>query len=81
MNSFKAIDVVYLHPDKTIETILVSNSKTEKAFYVYNYQGWFFRVFDNLLDVANFFNDSFETKVFFEDERKLSDYFKRLKLG
>ena len=79
MNSYKAIDVFYLRSDRTIETILVSNHKAEKVLFVYNYQGWFFRVFDNLLDLMNFFDDAFEPKIYFEDENKLGNYFKRLK--
>ncbi len=80
MNSFSAIDVFHLRPDKTIETILVSNKKAEKVLFVYNYQGWFFRVFDNVLDLLNFFNDAFEPKIYFEYENKLDNYFRRLKL-
>jgi hypothetical protein len=80
MNSYKAIDVFYLRSDRTIETILVSNTKAERVLFVYNYQGWFFRVFDNLLDLMNFFDDAFEPKIYFEDENKLGNYLSRLKL-
>ena len=80
MNSYKAIDVFYLRSDRTIETILVSNTKAERVIFVYNYQGWFFRVFDNLLDLINFFDDAFEPKIYFEDENKLGNYLSRLKL-
>jgi hypothetical protein len=80
MNSYKAIDVFYLRSDRTIETILVSNTKAERVLFVYNYQGWFFRVFDNLLDLINFFDDAFEPKIYFENEKKLGNYLSRLKI-
>jgi hypothetical protein len=79
MNSYKAIDVYHMRPDRTIETIQVSDKKNEKVLYVYNYQGLFFRVFDDLLDLINFFRDAFEPKVFFEDEHQLENYLKRLR--
>jgi hypothetical protein len=74
MNTLKAVDITYLRPDKTIETILVSNSTSEKTFWIYNYQGWFFRVFENLIDLIKFFDNAFEPKVFFEDEKELDQY-------
>ncbi len=80
MNSFSSINIIHLRSDRTIETILVSNKKAEKVLYVYNYQGWFFRVFDNVLDLMNFFDDNFEPKIYFEDENKLDNYFRQLKL-
>ncbi len=79
MNSYKAIDIYHLRPDRTIETILVSGTKNEKVLFVYNYQGLFFRVFDDLLDLINFFRDAFEPKIFFEDEHQLENYLKRLR--
>lgn len=48
MNSYTAIDVSYLRSDRTIETVLVTNAVTEKVFFVYNYEGYSFRVCENL---------------------------------
>lgn len=80
MNTVNLIDTNYLRSDRTIEIILLTNKKKEKLVYVYNYQGWFFRVFDNLMDIMNFFDDKFEPEIWFEDEKKLDNYLLRLKL-
>lgn len=76
-NSFKTIDVCYLYSNKTIETVLVSNTNREKLFYVYNYEGWFLRVFENILDLLMFFNNAFEPKIYFEDDNELDNYFRK----
>lgn len=80
MNNLEFIEVGYLRSDRTIEIILLTNKKKEKLVYVYNYQGWFFRVFDNLMDIMSFFDDKFEPEIWFEDEKKLDNYLLRLKL-
>lgn len=77
MNTFHAIEVDYLRPSRTIETILLENDKDRKILYVYNYEGWHFRVFNTVLDVVNFFDDKFEPEIQFEDENELDDYFRK----
>lgn len=74
MNAFQAINVDYLRPSRTIETILLENENYKKVLYVYNYEGWHFRVFDTMLDVIHFFDDKFEPEVEFEDENELNCY-------
>lgn len=74
MNIFQAIEVVYIRPSQTIETILVETKTDSKVLYVYNYEGWHFRVFNTILDVINFFDDKFEPEIQFEDEQELEDY-------
>ena len=74
MNTYRAINTFYLRPSRTIETILVSKGNVEKIFFVYNYEGWFFRVFENVLDLMNFFDDLFEPEVYFEVETELDNY-------
>lgn len=80
MNSLKLIDVVYIKQDKTIETILVSNSDKENIIFLYNYQGWFFRVFKSVLDLMLFFDEQFESKVCFDNEIELDNYLLNFKL-
>ena len=80
MNTINAIDIHYLRPNLTIEFVLLSNKDKERMIYIYNYQGWFFRVFDNLMDIMSFFDDKFEPEIWFEDEKKLDNYLLRLKL-
>ena len=74
MNTFQAINVEYLRPSRTIETILLENENYKKVLYVYNYEGWHFRVFNTMLDVIHFYDDKFEPEVEFEDENELDRY-------
>jgi hypothetical protein len=80
MNNYSAIDVSYIRPSKTIETILLKNATRERVLYVYNYEGWHFRVFNNILDVINFFDDKFEPEISFENENDLDEYFENINL-
>lgn len=61
MNSVKQIEVSYLRSNRTVETILLtdlSNSSRQKIVYVYNYEGYHYRVFDNLIELAKFLNNN-----------------------
>jgi hypothetical protein len=80
MNSFKIISTDYLRSSRTIETVLISNSTTEKKIWIYNYEGWFFRVFENLLDMMKFFDNTFEPKICFENEIELDKYLETVQL-
>ena len=67
MNTIQTISTEYLRASRTIETVLVTNTTTNKLFYIYNYEGWFYRVFNNLVDLINFFDDAFEPAIWFEE--------------
>ncbi len=74
MNTIQTISTEYLRASRTIETVLVTNTTTNKLFYIYNYEGWFYRVFNNLVDLINFFDDAFEPAIWFEEEAELDNY-------
>lgn len=74
MNTFQSIDVSYLHSNRTVETILLKNSRSEKTLYVYNYEGWHFRIFESIGDVLSFFNEEFVPTLSFENEKELETY-------
>lgn len=80
MNSFHTINIDYLKPSKTIETILVSNKKSEKVVFVYNYEGVSFRVFDNIFSIVQFFNSNTESKHHFESENELDKFLSTIEL-
>ncbi len=63
MNTIKAIDVSYLHPSRTIETVLLKNNLLEKVLYVYNLDGIKFWVFKSILDILNFFDDNIDLET------------------
>lgn len=57
MNYFSTINIEYLRPSRTIETALVSMGNLSKVFYVYNYEGNSFRLFENHLGLIQIFQD------------------------
>ncbi|MEO6830699.1 MAG: hypothetical protein ABI378_00640 [Chitinophagaceae bacterium] len=59
MNTIDAVQVDYLgRASRTLETILLTNEKKQqKIVYMYNYEGWHFRIFENVSELSNFLND------------------------
>lgn len=80
MNKFTAIDVSYLRPSRTIETILVSDSHSSRVFYVYNYEGYSFRIFNSLVKLVNFVNNESESNFHFNTENELDEFFSTVDL-
>ena len=61
MNSVEQIEVSYLRSNRTVETILLTDlndSSRQKIVYVYNYEGYHYRVFDNLIELTKFLNNN-----------------------
>lgn len=75
MNSIINIREIYLRSSRTIEKVLVSNIKSKKIFYVYNYEGYSYRVFENLSSIKAFFDKNIETKVHFNNEEQIETFF------
>lgn len=80
MNNYTAIDVSYIRPSRTIETILLENNGNQKVIYIYNYDGVHFRVFNFIFDILLFFDNKFEPEIYFENEQELGDYLANLNL-
>ncbi len=80
MNAFKVIETEYLRASRTIETIKVSNKMSCKLFYVYNFEGNSFRVFDSLLDLIEFFKRGTESKVHFACDSELDVYLSKVQI-
>jgi hypothetical protein len=81
MNTFISINTEYLSPSRTIEVVLVSNSKTKKMFYVYNFEGNSFSVFSNIIDLIQFFEVSSNACEHFDKDEELDSYFSKLILN
>lgn len=80
MNRIHALDTEYLRPDRTIETILVQQGDESKVFWIYNFEGIHFRVFEKLLDVHHFLNDATEAPYSFSNEEELDEFLWDLRL-
>lgn len=74
MNSFNSLDIEYLRPSRTIESVIVSNRVNSLIFFVYNYEGTSYRVFKNYFKLANFFKDKNEADYHFDTEEELDEF-------
>lgn len=62
---------IYLKPNITIESALIDSNK----YYVYNYQGVHYRVFDSLINLQKFIKKEHKTWIFeCNTENKLNKY-------
>lgn len=74
MNTISTLEVEYLKPNRTIETVSIKNGKLKKLLWIYNYEGTHFRVFDSLKEVIEFSNSSIEAKHSFDKENELDNF-------
>lgn len=57
MNSVDQVQVNYIRANITIETILLVDSVNptkRKVVYIYNYEGYHFRIFENVIELSKF---------------------------
>jgi len=81
MNTFTTINTEYLRPSRTIETILVSKVNSSKVFFLYNYEGTSFRLFENHMDLIHFFQDKSESDFYFNRECDVDSFLSSVKLN
>lgn len=75
MNTVVTLQTIYyFRSSRTIEKMLVSNKIRSKHFYVYNYDGYSFRLFETKREVSDFFNFNIESKYHFDTEQSLENY-------
>ncbi len=80
MNSIKTINIEYLKPSRTIETVIVSNKSLSRIYFIYNYDGNSFRVFENHLTLIKFFMNKTESSFHFNTEIELDDFLSEVKI-
>lgn len=81
MNTVTTVSTSYLRPSRTIETVLVSNDNFEKAFFIFNYEGYHFRLFYSLIDLLHFFQDNHvESDFHFSTEEDLDLFLSKIDL-
>ncbi len=75
MKIIKTIITIYFsRSSRTIETIMISDLNKTKFFYIYNYEGYSFRVFETKKAVSDFFNLNIESLIHFDNENNLDKY-------
>lgn len=71
LNTFIYCHTEYLRPSRTIETVYMSDGSTTKPFYVYNYEGYSFRVFERMVSLISFFESGVAEDYHFDTEEEL----------
>jgi hypothetical protein len=76
MNTITLLGTNYLRPNRTIESIILSNEKVKKFVFVYNYEGVHFRVFESILDAYKSESGDANTKLVaeFTQEKDLDNF-------
>jgi len=80
MNTFIYSHTEYLRPSRTIETVYMSDGSNSKTFYIYNYEGYSFRVFKDILGLISFFETGEEAITHFDTEEELDYFLERVSL-
>lgn len=78
MNKVIQIEAEYLRASRTIETIEVSFGSKVKIYFLYNYEGSHFRLFDSLISLIQFFESNIEPKLSFDKELELDAYLEKV---
>ena len=81
MNTFQAIHTEYLRPSRTIETVLISKGRLSQPFFIYNYEGNSFKVFENHVDLINFFQDKAKCDFEFGTDEELDCFLAEVKIA
>lgn len=81
MNTFQTINTEYLRASRTIETVLVSDGNWNKLFWIYNYEGYSFRVFISQMNLIDFFQNTIESAYHFSSENDLDIFLSKVKVS
>ncbi len=80
MNNFTTIDIDYVRGSRTIETTMVTSKNLSKVYFIYNYEGISFRVFENHLSLINFFQGNAESDFHFSTETELDNFLETVQI-
>lgn len=80
MNKITQIRCEYLSPNKTVETLYISNERKKQIIYVYNFKGNSFRLFLNRTQINNFFLGLESNYKNFENEDRLDKALERINI-
>jgi len=81
MNNFITTEIKYISPSRTIETIEVRNLRMQKRLYLYNYEGYSFRVFLEIESLINFFKGKCESDFYFDSENSLDNFLETISIA
>lgn len=81
MNKLIPISIEYISPSRTLEILNLVRFEDSKQVYVYNYEGKYFRVFDNLVELIQFFELGKEPAYSFDSKDDLDEFLEQIPLG
>lgn len=74
MNAIRTHTIYCSRASRTLEIICISNDSKKKFLYVYNYEGYSFRVFHDKKHFLDFYNFDIEPEIHFDDSDQLDYY-------
>ena len=74
MNDVETIKTFYIRNSRTLEVVVVSSENETTVFYMYNYEGKSFRLFDSKIEVRKFFSCQEALCIVFINENDLDSY-------
>ncbi|SFU01719.1 hypothetical protein SAMN04489724_3323 [Algoriphagus locisalis] len=80
MNTFIYSHTEYVRPSRTIETVYMSDGSNVRAFYIYNYEGYSFRVLEHLVSLISFFESGVAEDYHLDTEEELDCFLERVLL-
>lgn len=81
MNKLIPISIEYISPSRTLEILNLVRFEESKQVYVYNYDGQHFRVFENLVELIQFFQLGKEPAYLFDSNDDLDEFLEQIPLG
>lgn len=85
MNSVDQVQVNYIRANITIETILLVDSVNltkRKVVYVYNYEGYHYRIFENVIELSKFlYGEDYKLLKEYSTDTGVDNYLVALKLN
>lgn len=81
MNNIELLQTNYLRSNRTIDTVLLVDRKSkdrQTIVYVYNYEGYHFRIFADIFEISNFLmNEEYKIINDFDKEEDCYRYLSR----
>ncbi len=74
INTINQLEVKYLRSSRTMEKIELSNNYKKSVCFVYNYEGYHFRLFGSETELNLFFKKGNEPKLSFDSEEGLDKF-------
>lgn len=72
----------YLRASRTIDTIALSDEQgIQQLMYVYNYEGYSYRIFPDLSELLAFFEDGKEPELHFGSEEEIEKWWNKYQNG